>query len=145
MFVNSTIDSLIRHLAGADAVAEYPDFSERREYAHELMWECVGQNPCLFYLRRKGAGRAAKEEIWELIIATDSEHSKLPLRLQKLGKTLGFKAAVHPNGYEGLRILSAYLLPISRGNNDAYAVPSACGFCLTMSIISVSPQLYLHN
>ncbi|MBD2167339.1 translation initiation factor IF-2 N-terminal domain-containing protein [Calothrix membranacea FACHB-236] len=123
MFVNSTIDSLIRHLAGADAVAEYPDFSERREYAHELMWECVGQNPCLFYLRRKGAGRAAKEEIWELIIATDSENSKLPLRLQKLGKTLGFKAAVHPNGYEGLRILSAYLLPIARGNNDAYAVP----------------------
>ncbi|MDZ7958313.1 MAG: translation initiation factor IF-2 N-terminal domain-containing protein [Aulosira sp. DedQUE10] len=123
MFVNSTIDSLIRHLESADAIAEYPDFGERREYAHELMWECVGQNPCLFYVRRKGAGRAVKEEIWELIIATDSDISKLPPRLEKLGKTLAFKAAVNPNSSDGLKILSAYLLTPSRGHNDAYAVP----------------------
>ncbi|MDZ8055988.1 MAG: translation initiation factor IF-2 N-terminal domain-containing protein [Aulosira sp. ZfuVER01] len=123
MFVNSTIDSFIRHLESAAAVAEYPEFGERREYAHELMYECFGQKPCLFYVRRKGAGRAAKEEIWDLVVATDSEDSKLPLRLQKLGKTLGFKAAVQPNSDNGLKILSAYLLQTSRGQADAYAVP----------------------
>ncbi|OUL18509.1 DNA helicase [Nostoc sp. RF31YmG] len=123
MFVNSMIDSFIRHLEDASTVAEYPEFGERREYAHELMYECFGQKPCLFYVRRKGAGRAAKEEIWDLVVATDSDDSKLPLRLQKLGKTLGFKAAVQPNSDDGLKILSAYLLQPSRGQADAYAVP----------------------
>ncbi|MBW4559783.1 MAG: translation initiation factor IF-2 N-terminal domain-containing protein [Mojavia pulchra JT2-VF2] len=123
MFVNSTIDSFIRHLEDASTVAAYPEFGERREYAHELMYECFGQKPCLFYVRRKGAGRAVKEEIWDLVVATDSDDSKLPLRLQKLGKTLGFKAAVQPNSDHGLKILSVYLLQPSRGQADAYAVP----------------------
>ncbi|BAY25718.1 translation initiation factor IF-2 domain-containing protein [Calothrix sp. NIES-2100] len=123
MFVGSTVDSVIRHLEDASTLAAYPEFGERREYAHELMFECVGQRPCLFYIRRKGAGKAAKEEIWELIIATDSEDSKLPTRLQKLGKTLAFKAAVQPNSDNGLKLLSVYLLPPSRGQADGYAVP----------------------
>jgi uncharacterized protein (UPF0147 family) len=122
-FVGSTVDNLIRHLDDPSTLAAYPEFGERREYAHELMYECVGQKPHLFYVRRKGAGRAAKEEIWELIIATDSDDHKLPLRLQKLGKTLGFKAAVQPNSDNGLKILSVYLLHPSRGQADAYAVP----------------------
>ncbi|MBD2207252.1 translation initiation factor IF-2 N-terminal domain-containing protein [Calothrix sp. FACHB-1219] len=123
IFVGSTVDNLIRHLEDASTLKAYPEFNERREYAHELLYECVGQRPCLFHIRRKGAGKAAKEEIWELIIATDSPESKLPSRLQKLGKTLAFKAAVQQNSDTGLKLLSVYLLPISRGQADAYAVP----------------------
>ncbi|BDI16265.1 hypothetical protein ANSO36C_20670 [Nostoc cf. commune SO-36] len=38
----------------------------------------------------KGAGKEAREEIWELTIATDSD-VPLPARLEKLRKTLGFR------------------------------------------------------
>ncbi len=74
VFKGSTIDSLIRNLEGEAALESYPEFRERRERANELMFECVGQEPCLFYVRRKGAGREPGEEIWELTIATDRDN-----------------------------------------------------------------------
>ncbi|MFN6501871.1 MAG: translation initiation factor IF-2 N-terminal domain-containing protein [Nostoc sp. DedQUE01] len=121
-FVGSTIDRLIRNLEGESALQAYPEFRQRREHANELMFECVGKKPCLFYVRRKGTGKDAGEEIWDLTIATDSDEFQLPLRLEKLRKTLGFTVAVQKDGRDGLKILSAQLLQLSRGNGDSYSV-----------------------
>ncbi|MEH2141809.1 translation initiation factor IF-2 N-terminal domain-containing protein [Nostoc sp.] len=123
MFIASAIDSFIRHLEGETALKSYPEFRERRDRANELMLECVGKKPCLFYVRRKGAGKEPREEIWDLTIATDSNDFQLPARLEKLRKTLGFRAAVQKDGHGGLKILSAQLLQPSRGHADSYAVP----------------------
>ncbi|MCC5641722.1 translation initiation factor IF-2 N-terminal domain-containing protein [Nostoc sp. CHAB 5824] len=123
MFIASAIDSFIRHLEGETVLKSYPEFRERRDRANELMLECVGKKPSLFYVRRKGAGKEAREEIWDLTIATDSDDFQLPTRLEKLRKTLGFKAAVPKDGSGGLKILSAYLLQPSRGHADSYAIP----------------------
>ncbi|MEH2110455.1 translation initiation factor IF-2 N-terminal domain-containing protein [Nostoc sp.] len=123
MFIASAIDSFIRHLEGETALKSYPEFRERRDRANELMLECVGKKPSLFYVRRKGAGKEAREEIWDLTIATDSDDFQLPTRLEKLRKTLGFRAAVPKDGHGGLKILSAQLLQPSRGHADSYAVP----------------------
>ncbi|MEH2057156.1 MAG: translation initiation factor IF-2 N-terminal domain-containing protein [Nostoc sp.] len=122
-FIASAIDSFIRHLEGETALKSYPEFRERRDRANELMYECVGKKPSLFYVRRKGAGKEAREEIWDLTIATDSDDFPLPARLEKLRKTLGFRAAVPKDGRDGLKILSAQLLQPSRGHADSYAVP----------------------
>ncbi|MEH2202555.1 MAG: translation initiation factor IF-2 N-terminal domain-containing protein [Nostoc sp.] len=122
-FIASAIDSFIRHLEGEAALKSYPEFRERRDRANELMSECVGKKPSLFYVRRKGAGKEAREEIWDLTIATDSDDFQLPARLEKLRKTLGFRAAVPKDGRGGLKILSAQLLHISRGHADSYAIP----------------------
>ncbi|NDJ20268.1 AAA family ATPase [Nostoc sp. B(2019)] len=91
------------------------------------MLECVGK-PCLFYIRRKGAGKEPKQEIWDLTIATDQDDFQLPARLKKLGKTLGFRAAVQKDGYGGLKIFSAHLLQTLRGSADSYATP----YCLRL-------------
>ncbi|MEH1891227.1 MAG: translation initiation factor IF-2 N-terminal domain-containing protein [Nostoc sp.] len=123
MFIASAIDSFIRHLEGEAALKSYPEFRERRDRANELMLECVGKKPCLFYVRRKGAAKEPREEIWDLTIATDSDDFQLPARLEKLRKTLGFRAAVQKDGHGGLKILSAQLLQPSRGHADSYAVP----------------------
>ena len=123
MFIASAIDSFIRHLEGETALKSYPEFRERRDRANELMYECVGKKPSLFYVRRKGAGKESREEIWDLTIATDSDDFQLPARLEKLRKTLGFRAAVPKDGRGGLKILSAQLLQPSRGHADSYAVP----------------------
>ncbi|MEH2000382.1 MAG: translation initiation factor IF-2 N-terminal domain-containing protein [Nostoc sp.] len=123
MFIASAIDSFIRHLEGETALKSYPEFRERRDRANELMLECVGKKPSLFYVRRKGAAKEPREEIWDLTIATDSDDFQLPARLEKLKKTLGFRAAVQKDGRGGLKILSAQLLQLSRGHADSYAVP----------------------
>ncbi|MEH2337667.1 translation initiation factor IF-2 N-terminal domain-containing protein [Nostoc sp.] len=123
IFIASAIDSFIRHLEGEAALKSYPEFRERRDRANELMLECVGKKPCLFYVRRKGAAKEPREEIWDLTIATDSDDFQLPARLEKLRKTLGFRAAVQKDGHGGLKILSAQLLQPSRGHADSYAVP----------------------
>ncbi|MDF5707106.1 MAG: translation initiation factor IF-2 N-terminal domain-containing protein [Nostoc sp. S4] len=121
-FVGSTIDRLIRNLEGESALQAYPEFRQRRDRANELMFECVGKKSCLFYVRRKGAGKEPREEIWDLIIATDSDEFQLPARLEKQRKTLGFTVAVQKDGHGGLKILSAQLLQNSRGNTDSYSV-----------------------
>ncbi|MEH2373167.1 translation initiation factor IF-2 N-terminal domain-containing protein [Nostoc sp.] len=123
MFIASAIDSFIRHLEGETALKSCSEFRERRDRANELMYECVGKKPSLFYVRRKGAGKESREEIWDLTIATDSDDFQLPARLEKLRKTLGFRAAVSKDGRGGLKILSAQLLQPSRGHADSYAVP----------------------
>ncbi|MBG1258359.1 translation initiation factor IF-2 N-terminal domain-containing protein [Nostoc commune] len=123
MFIASAIDSFIRHLEGEAALKSYPEFRERRDRANQLMLECVGKKPSLFYVRRKGAGKEAREEIWDLTIATDSDDFPLPARLEKLRKTLGFRAAVPKDGRSGIKILSAQLLQPSRGHADSYAIP----------------------
>ena len=123
MFIASAIDSFIRHLEGESVLKSYPEFRERRDRANQLMLECVGKKPSLFYVRRKGAGKEAREEIWDLTIATDSNDFQLPTRLDKLRKTLGFRAAVPKDGCNGIKILSAQLLQPSQGQADSYAVP----------------------
>lgn len=121
--LNSTIDNLIRSFEGQEKVKYYSDFRERKERAYELIFECVGKQTCLFYIRRQGKGKDSEEEIWDLTIATDDTEFKLPKRLKELKKTLGLRAVVKKNGTGGLKILSAYLLPLSRGKIDAYALP----------------------
>jgi DNA polymerase III delta prime subunit len=123
MFIASAIDSFIRHLEGETALKSYPEFRERRDRANDLMSECIGKKPSLFYVRRKGAGKEAREEIWDLTIATDSDDFPLPARLEKLRKTLGFRAAVPKDGRGGIKILSVQLLQPSRGHADSYAIP----------------------
>lgn len=127
VLVGSTIDRLIRNLEGETALESYPEFWQRRDRANELMLECFGK-PCLFYVRRKGAGKEPKQEIWDLTIATDQDDFQLPARLKKLGKTLGFRAAVQKDGYGGLKIFSAHLLQTLRGSADSYATP----YCLRL-------------
>ena len=97
-FVGSAIDNLLRDLQSSDALETYPDFKERRERAQALMFELVGQEPCLFYVRRKGFGREPGEEIWELTLATDQDNVQLPAKLEKLQKTIGLVAAVLKDG-----------------------------------------------
>jgi superfamily I DNA and/or RNA helicase len=121
-FIGTAVDNLIRHFEGQSSLQLYPDFRERRERANELLFDLVGKQPGCFYIRRQGTGKETGEEIWELTIATDQDNFQLPKRLKKLGKTLGFKAAVRQNGSGGFKILSAYLLPESRGIVDGYAV-----------------------
>jgi hypothetical protein len=121
-FIGTAVDNLIRHFEGQSSVQLYPDFRERRERANELLFDLVGKQPGCFYIRRQGTGKEPGEEIWELIIATDQDNFQLPKRLKKLGKTLGFKAAVRQDGSGGFKILSAYLLPQLRGIVDGYAV-----------------------
>ncbi|WP_442935785.1 AAA domain-containing protein [Nostoc sp.] len=117
------IDSLISNIEGQAAVESYPDYRERRERANELIFDLLGQEPRLVYVRRKEPGRDPGEEIWDLTIATDQDDFQLPARLEKLGKTLGFRAVVQQDGRDGLKVLSARLLQLSQGNADGYAVP----------------------
>lgn len=121
--INSTIDNLIRNFEGQENIKLYADFREKKARAHELIFECVGKHPVLFYLRRQGKGKDTGEEIWDLTIATDRSEFILPKRLKELKKTLGLRAAVKKNGTGGLKILSAYLLQPTRGQIDAYALP----------------------
>ena len=121
--IGSAINSLISNFEGQAAVESYPDFWQRRERANELIFDLLGQEPHLVYVRRKGAGQNPGEEIWDLTIATDQNDLQLPARLEKLGKTLGFRAVVQQNGKDGLKVLSAKLLQLSEGNADGYAVP----------------------
>lgn len=72
VLVGAAIDSLIRNLEGEAAVKAYPDFRERRERANDLLFDLVGQQPQLFYIRRIGFGQEPGEEIWDLTIATDN-------------------------------------------------------------------------
>jgi hypothetical protein len=121
--IGSTIDSLICNFEGQAVIESYPDFWQRRERANELIFNLLGQEPRLVYVRRKGVGKNPGEEIWDLTIATDQDDFQLPARLEQLEKTLGFRAVVQQNGKEGLKVLSARLLQLSEGNADGYAVP----------------------
>jgi len=122
-FIGSAVDNLVRHLEGQSSLQLYPEFRERRERANELLFDLVGKQPGLFYIRRQGTAKEPGEEIWELTIATDQENFQLPKKLKKLGKTLAFKAAIRQDGHGGFKILSAYLLHELRGNIDGYALP----------------------
>lgn len=119
---SSAIDNFLCDLEGAAALEGYSEW-ERRERANELMFDLVGQEDCLFYIRRKGPGREPGEEKWELVIATDRDDVPLPSRLEKLEKTLGLVAAVGKNGHGGLRLLSARLVARAKGQADGFAVP----------------------
>ncbi|QFS48074.1 AAA domain-containing protein [Nostoc sphaeroides] len=120
---SSAIDSLISNIEGQAVVESYPEFGPRRERANELIFDLLGQEPCLLYVRRKGAGQRPGEEIWDLTIATDQDDFQLPARLEQLGKTLGFRAVVEQGGRDGLKVRSAKLLELSQGTADGYAVP----------------------
>jgi RecA/RadA recombinase len=122
-FTGGAIDSFIRDIEGEETLETYPEFNHRRDYAQELMFELVGQTPCLFYLTRQGQGREPGEQKWGLTIATDSDGLKLPERLEERGLTLGLIAAVNSNGYGGLKILSTRLLSKQKGKQDAFSAP----------------------
>ncbi|MEH1921594.1 AAA domain-containing protein [Nostoc sp.] len=120
---SSAINSLISNFESQISLESYREPWQRREHANELIFDLLGQQPHLVYVRRKGAGQNPGEEIWDLTIATDQDDFQLPARLEKLGKTLGFRAVVQQDGRGGLKILSARLLQLSEGNTDSYAVP----------------------
>ncbi|MCC5641724.1 AAA family ATPase [Nostoc sp. CHAB 5824] len=120
---SSAINSLISNIEGQAVVESYSDFWQGRERANKLIFDLLGQEPRLLYVRRKGAGQRPGEEIWDLTIATDQDDFQLPARLEKLGKTLGFRAVVEQDGRDGLKVRSAKLLELSQGTADGYAVP----------------------
>ncbi|MDB9345182.1 AAA domain-containing protein [Nodularia spumigena CS-586/05] len=111
-----------------------PTFSNNRNF-QDWSYKCVGSvaqdeiisllgdQVCLFYVRRQGAGKHQNEEIWQLTIATDRDDFPLPGRLEKQGKTLGLIAAIQEDGLGGLKVLSTRLLQVSRGHADGYSVP----------------------
>ncbi|HLP92133.1 MAG TPA: AAA domain-containing protein [Nostocaceae cyanobacterium] len=123
VLTKSAVDSLIRNLENQTIVELYSDFHQKREYAHQLIYELAGQKSCVFYVRRSGLGKEAGEEIWDLTIATDQKDFQLPSKLENQRKTLGFKAAVQKNGYSGLKILSVKLLKNELGYADSYTLP----------------------
>ncbi|WP_414528748.1 AAA domain-containing protein [Nodularia chucula] len=90
--------------------------------AKDEILQLLGEQVCLFYVRRQGAGKHENEEIWQLTIATDQAEFPLPLKLEQQDKTLGIIAAVKDDGIGGLKILSTRLLHVSRGYADAYSV-----------------------
>ncbi|MEZ2252129.1 AAA domain-containing protein [Microcoleus sp.] len=119
---NQAIDYLIREIEGKDALEKYPEFSDRRDRAAELLSDILGDEPRLFYVRRKGPGEAPGEEKWELAIATDIEAAKLPEILEKRQKTLSLVALVTEGRSDGLRLLSARLVASERGRSDGFSV-----------------------
>ncbi|MCU0517591.1 MAG: helicase, partial [Oscillatoria sp. Prado101] len=125
------IDNLIREIDGKAALERYAEFSDRRNRAEEIMSEILEEEPALFYVRRKGQGQDPGEEKWELTIATDMEDVDLPALLEERGKTLSLIAVVSSDGYRGLRLLSARLVPQDKGQSDGFAVLSR--ICLLSS------------
>jgi hypothetical protein len=119
---NQAIDYLIREMEGKDALEKYPEFSERRDRAEDLLSEILGDEPRGFYVRRKGPGENWGEEKWELAIATDIEAEKLPEFLERRKKTLILVALVTEDRYNSLRLLSARLVSPERGGNDGFSV-----------------------
>ena len=119
---NQAIDYLIREIEGKDALLQYPDFSNRRERAQELLSDILGDEPRGFYVRRKGPGEERGEEKWELAIATDIEAAKLPEFLERRKKTLILIALVTEDKSNSLRLLSARLVSPERGGNDGFSV-----------------------
>ena len=81
-FIGSAVDNVVRHFEGQSSLQLYPDFRERRERANELLFDLVGKQPGLFYIRRQGIGKEPGEEIWELTIATDQDNFQLPKKLK---------------------------------------------------------------
>lgn len=122
-FVGKAIDKFICDIEGSDALAEYPDFNDRRNHANKLMFDLLGGESYLFYVRRKGSGKEPGEQKWELTIATDRNDVKLPAMLEKREKTLRLLAAVSESGSGGLRLLSAHLRPREQGQADGFTVP----------------------
>ncbi|CBN55034.1 MULTISPECIES: AAA domain-containing protein [Kamptonema] len=119
---NQAIDYLIREIEGKNALLKYPEFSDRRDRAQELLSDILGDEPRPFYVRRKGPGEEAGEEKWELAIATDIEAAKLPEILEKRQKTLSLVALVTEGRSDGLRLLSARLVSPERGRSDGFSV-----------------------
>ncbi|MCF2148160.1 hypothetical protein IQ276_017355 [Desmonostoc muscorum LEGE 12446] len=55
--IGSAINSLISNFESQADLESYPEFEQRRERANELIFDLLGQEPRLVYIRRKG-GRA---------------------------------------------------------------------------------------
>lgn len=119
---DGAIDHLIRELEGKDALLKYPEFSDRRDRAAELLSDILGDEPRPFYVRRKGPGESPGEEKWELAIATDIEAANLPEILKTRQKTLSLLALVTEDRHNNLRLLSARLASPERGCNDGFSV-----------------------
>ncbi|MFB2881480.1 AAA domain-containing protein [Floridanema aerugineum] len=117
------INNLISDLEGKAAIQRYFDFGEKRDRAEELLDKIVGEEPRLFYLRRRGEGQEIGEEKWELTLATDRDDVELPTILKEREKTLNLVAVISQDGYGGLRILSARLLSADKGKVDAFSIP----------------------
>lgn len=60
---SSVINSLISNFESQAAVESLPEFRQRRERANEIIFDLLGQEPRLVYVRRKGTGQNPGEEI----------------------------------------------------------------------------------
>ena len=120
---DKSIYNLICALEGKDALEGYWKFEERRDRAEVLLSEIVGQNPCLFYLRRQGKGQQPGEEKFSLTIATDRNDIKFPEILAQRQKTLNLLAVSSEDGYGGMRLLSARLVAPEQGKADGFTLP----------------------
>lgn len=117
-------ENLIRDIEGKAALESYAEFTARRNRAEDILSEILGDEPRLFYVRRKGKGQEPGEERWELTLATDRQGVQLPAVLEEREKTLSLFTVVSSNGYGDLRLLSARLVLPDRGQADGFAVLS---------------------
>lgn len=121
-FMGKAAESFIRAVGDGGDIDKDAEFWQKRDRAEALMFELLGSEGQLFYIRRQKPGKEEDEEIWELTLATDGNDAAWPETLRKRDKTLSLVAAVNTSGYGGLRIISTRLLLPHRGQPDGFTV-----------------------
>ena len=87
------------------------------DHAHELLFELVGQNALLWYVRRSRVNREnEEEEIWEWTVATDASNSLEIFTTYK--STLRLICNVHREGRGKPRIIDVHFPKIEMGRKD---------------------------
>lgn len=113
-FSKNAAEKFIRSQLGEAALKKYPEFFQLRKKAEELMFELLGENSYIYYVRRQTRGRETGEEIWELTLATDWE--------DKLDKTVKLRVAVNVDGDRVLKLLSVNLFSHT-ATEDGFSIP----------------------
>ncbi len=87
------------------------------DYARDLLFELVGRNALVWYVRRSGVNREnEEEEIWEWIVATDASNSLEMFTTYK--STLRLICNVHREGRGKPRIIDVRFPKIEMGRKD---------------------------
>jgi ABC-type branched-subunit amino acid transport system ATPase component len=123
LFIGAASDHFICQIEGESALNAYPEFWQRKERANELIFDLLGSEACLFYIRRHGPGRQPEYEIWELTIATDQTDVPLPSQLQERQQTLQLRASVRQDGEGWLALQRIHLVDLEQGQIDAFSLP----------------------
>jgi len=122
IFLGQAIDNFIRDMAGETTLEKYPQFNKRRQVAVDLMGDILQDNAYFFYVRRQSKGEKPGEEIWGLTLVTDLNDVSLPPFLEERKKTLNLSAVVSEHENQGLKLISARLLPKEKGIKDDFSL-----------------------